>query len=778
MNNMEETYQIIKGEPILFFGNWKLLLNNVVFLDKENYEFEFILYCFENDQWTLKTQLTFKYNIKNDKEIYKMSSFGLIIKSIIINLNFKFELSIKLFRYSKLNLSTNPHIIILDSDDDDNDDNDNKNKRKREEVIVLSDEDTVSEEEYKNINKKQKKEIPKIKYLLFGVYHDENEEYLRKNLTKSLIEYIQYYDKNSFLVLWENFANKLVYEININELNGKNSNSFKVPGESQLIAGFSYFESAIILFLFPIKYNERTNTPIYENDINIEITSKILNIVNAYHGETLEMNKERLKKYGYNFPHGIFFAWTFIATLLTAIIDNNWDLNFLKVLFKDEKTIQYFKDNLIKFLFKLIKYNNKELVDIINNAVDLFIKKNNLENNENTKNNLIELFLLDEEYLFKTPYHLVILKQILIYFNFSKIAFYFRNFIIETFGLILSNINNINDLNFNKQPEDITINYYDLNDYNIDNNEISGDYFSKIIQNLNKKLKINLPTSIFLKYFYNIAQNGIYILPEQLNNMFSYFEELRNLITIEHSIELYKKTKIENYIIFYGNGHINHLFESSLHYKKHEIINFKNSFFTPYKNKSLNFVNEIEKEFISAEFLTFIENIKKFLIYYLDLEFIDSWLYDINKKSTITIKKSSNLTIESKKLQYYSELHQKFNELNDLEFSQEKEIEIINNIGIYLSIIYLTNTPTTFEKIIDNDLTYLKLTYESQFYPFIKKYIGKDNLQYLKIVYNRKMGKIFNKFQVENFLIKFNGDFNEFINIFMENINNKFIVTI
>lgn len=772
---MEETFQIIKGEPILFFRNWKLLLNNIVFINKENYEFEFILYCFENDKWTLKTTLTVKYNINNYKEIYKMSSFGLIIKSIIVNLNFKFELTIKLFRYSKLNLSTNPHVIILDSDDDSFEENieENKNKRKREEIIVLSDEDTISEEEYKNINKKQKKELTKFRYLFFAVYHDENENFLRKKLEKSLIEYIQYYNQKSFLVLWENYANKLVPVLNINELNGKNSNSFKVPAESQLIAGFSFFESSVILFLFPIKYNERTNSPIYENDINIEITSKILNIVNSYHGETVEMNKERLKKYGYNFPHGIFFSWTFIATLLTAIIDNNWDLNFLKVLFKDDNKILYFKDNLIQFLFKLIKNNSNEFINVINEVVKQLILINNLEDNENTKNNLLELLLLDEEYLFKTPYHILLVKQILIYFNFSNVALDLRNFIIETFGLILSNINNINDLNFSKQPEDLTINYYDLNDYNIDNNQISGEYFSKIIQNLNKKLKIDLPTSIFLKYFYNISQNGIYILPEQLGNMFSYFEELRNLITIEHTIELYKKTKIENFIIFYGNGHIDHLIESTLHYKKHEIINSKNEIYTSYNNNKLNFLTEIEKEFVTAQFISFLEDIKKLLIYYLELEFIDYWFYDINNN-----KQSSNLIFESKKLQYYSELHQKFNEVNDLEFSKEKEIEIINNIGIFLSLIYLTNTPTNFDKLIGNDLTYLRLTNESQFYPFIQKYIGKDNLQYLKIVYNRKIGVFFKKFEVENFIIKYYGDFNQFINKLMESINNKITVII
>lgn len=723
-----ETYTINYDNSIIIYnGNWKI---------KQIEPYRFKIYHYTNNKW--KRINTFTLN--EDTDIEKISNTPFDIRFVI---NYMDSEYFKLVTVLEITVHEDRELRL-----------DVKIKR--------GDEDSSSDDDFKKKKKMIKIEKNKnIDILLFGVYHNDNEWYLSKFFLESMTQYIKEISSKKLCCLWETppLENN---NIQLNKINGETTLSFQVKLEPDIIGCFSFLDSAIIGFMFPLSYDNQ-NKVIVKNDQDI-ISQNVNNLIQEYHGK-LDKNHD-INRYGTNYPYAIELSWNFICLLFISLVKNNNNTDILSFLFKE--SLNDFINELRDLMKILLSLNQ----GIYNNTVNNIVKRYGINKDR---------FKIDDITIFNTHEHIIMIKEILTTFDFRECINDTKVFMFNTWSKIVTRCNSeyitLKDrpvtLNLNKKSE------YSI-DYDYSQTILNTDYFTLLFNNeINGRLTIDIPTLMFLLHFYYLTKDSINITKDSINKMTNTFVQLRDIFSCTNLINISNNSDIERFIVFCGTDHIKNL---------NELLNEKD--ITVYSHSyNITIINEDYYNKLKLKYKDFIEvidMIKLDLNYYLYLEFIDYWLYetDIGKNNIDyeDIIEKEKLKNTKFKLNFYTKQRTHLKKLLNLTNNNSELEHVFMIISIYYGLLISYYTPVTEYKYTNSSNSYFNTESpikEDMLNEYLYPYIVKDkiNIKYFRIIGDPliKFSYIDEDFENEETM---EDDVKTFIELILEKIKEGFTINI
>lgn len=737
----KKIFNITQDSVIVIDPNWKI---------KQIDLNEFIIYYLsENNKW--KKMNKFKLDIYGGK----LERVPNTIFDMRINDSYLEEYSI---------ISTELEIVV------------SKEKRELSLDVKVKRGDDYDEDPDDFLIKKKQKVVNRnkpIDILFFGVYHDDNESYLSKNFINSLSNYItELSSSNKLCCLWETppFINN---HINMNSIDGDTTLSFQIQLESTLLSGFTYLDSSILGFLFPLRYDIDYN-PI----INTEFDKTCLLVNDAIkrsHG--IITSEKTFRNLGNLDTIAIQLSLNFILNIFGGLIDNNNDTEFLSLLFKDN-TDKFLKN--IRGLMKLIIFKNaSKYDDIVNKTVSDYENKFKM-NGDKYRSKLF----MDTETIFRYKEHHIIIKEVYETFDLSEITTEIKTFMFETWSMTI--FNHSKSIEFNdllnekipgpslKEKSGYSIDY-DYGDITIDSH-----YFTMLFKHeIQDRLTIDISTLMFLLHFYYMKRDGIFFQKDAISNTRNTFVQFRDLFSYTNIHTITNNTPINRLIVFTGTAHIKHLNQLLLN------DNFSSTIYN--HSYSIDIIDDYQG--LNKDVTDLLGSIKLDFHYYLHLEYIDYWFYetDIGKGNidSDTPYDQLNLVSRSKpgfKLSFHTNQRTNIRKLLKLVANNNELEDIYMIISIYYGLLLSYYTP-----IIDHKYTNASESYfnteseikETLLNEYLYPYIPKDKIE---IRNYRIIGEPLVKFTYnddnDEETLEEHGNLKAFIGLMLEKVNEGYIINI
>lgn len=723
-----EVITINQSNEILFYDSfWKIKQDFVELLDNNEIEIHFILFHFENYKWIKNEEFTITSEEKNFKKIGK-TIFEMKILKFKLNSFYEIESNIEI----KTNKTIELDAKVKRGDRDSGNSSDSKEESSIEEEIPLK--------------KRLKIENKKVEILLFNVFHNENEDYLIQNFINSMTQFNDsfliplinkndiYKKRDPLLCFWE-LPPLLNNFINRSQLNGKTSSSFQIPLESESISCFTFLETAILLFLFPLNFNPTTKKVIIENEFDL-VSHLVFTISKTFHGD----KEIKFDSFGFKTPYALQISWDFITSIFRSLINNSNNTDILKLLFKDQ--FDDFISELRLLMNKIIFKNNKKY-DLIIEKIKNELKNKYKKSDAFIENYITNTFVIQYPEIIKYPDQIILLQEMDNYFEFKEIRNDIKNFMLNTWSYLLSQVKQ--DLIYKNINDQIPVLKLESSlssmDIEIRSSFINNEYFLEIFNQINLRTNIDLHTLMFLTHFMYLKKDGIFITENSIIQITNNFLEFRDLFSIENIRILTDKRSIS----FIGAGHNKHL-KLLMQNNKDNIDYIINDYNAIFKIKFTT--NQDESKY--PEFFKQVKLIEKDLYYYLNLEYIDYWLLlsDFGKNNIDSdtsfdqLKLTENIKI--KKLNYFTNFDKYFDEL--IKESNDELKDIVKIISIYIGIILFYYFPlsnhyfmNSIESYFNTESKEKEIMLEKYLYPYISK-------NKLKIKFFRILGYPFKKF--------------------------------
>jgi hypothetical protein len=612
-----------KGKWVIKHNSTKIENNqyviSITFIKNNNKSYDIQLYCPIDNNSKQKF-----VNIKN-------TFLEVRINKIILNLDFSQTVIIEIKNENKMDLSCYQCRRKNSIQYTYFKDNNNKSFCSSECLSLFfgpkrdRDDDDESSQE-----KKKKKITPYIELLYMGEDHGEKENLLNLNFIKSLNYFSTQFnnekilvkqlnnqyninDRKPFLIFWES-EHINSNSIDISNINGKDSLSWKLPSENDSFSCFQWMDTAIYLFLYPINFDINNHVESFLDKRNNESGIGVQKYFLGTHGQTFD--DVNTKIYGFFNPFAMRYSFNFIIDLFDSIsINGEENLKYLEIILPNTQQCHNLVDNLREITYTIIQSQlqqpeiKKELDILINNH----IKK--MDGDYQTYYNMI---VQEKENLFKNRNIRMLFSLIKRYGDLSSFYNLIKSFILFTWSNIISHVRS--DL-FNeiKPFGDLELK---LNENKIIMDKINNQYFISIIENLKNELSIDLPSLLFNKIG-DLFEKGL-LLSDTTIRRKDHFTEIRDFIVLKNMLNICLSTNIKRCIIFGGNFHIKHFRQTIFNQTKININMESYSIFT-LKNHKLfddNLFNSFSKD---THF--FLEEIRKKILLYIMYEKIDEWLW-------------------------------------------------------------------------------------------------------------------------------------------------------
>jgi len=610
---------------------------------------------------------------------------------------------------------------------------------------------------------KKIKIVPSIDILFIGVDHSHLEDLLHDNLMGSLNNFSEIFNndkillkqrnntykitnRKGFLIFWESvhIGKKT---IDISNLNGKDSLSWKIPAESESLAGFQLLETAFYLFLFPLNFNnERKPEPLLENQNNekaVNIQKRLL----SRHGTNLNMIN--IKKFGLINPSALFIGIQVIKEFYNVIrLNGENNLNYLEIIIPDTKQCQNLINKIrdIMFLIQETELTKPvvymELVKQINERIhedrgEKLLNRSKISNEDQMvyKNLLIKT----KENIFKNDNLDWLWRIILSTGDFSSYYNIIKKFVLETWTIIASHVNT--ELVKLEEYDDLNIKLNENNKYNI--KTIDNNYFLSIFENLKKDLSIDIPTLIYYQTIL-LYSDGLLLSDTKIQKV-SPFLQLRNIIFFQNMINICLTTNIKRCITLSGSGHEKHFRQILDNQTK---INYNMESYN-LDLKTYKFFNNVKDLGIEYTTYSFLHELDKKIALYIMYEKIDQWLWK-TEQIKISFEESKDFMMENDKLidentliNYLSGKRlklQMFSNLIDYFKTQRPENDIkFKNIyyyiiGLYIySLIYDISPDYIMINDYYNDYVLINSDISNQFLSFLNHFSENKRIVYSDI---------------------------------------------
>ena len=729
-------FNINQDTVIVIYPNWSLKQTNLN---------EFIIYRLYKNKWKLMKK--FKLDI-DSKEFERISIFNMRINSSYLS------------DYS-----------IIETEIEIDVDKEEEEKNLSFDVKIKRGDDEEPDEDERFIKKKKNNNNNKlIDILFFGLHHDDNEGYLSKNFINSMTKYNPELSSKSkkLCCLWETppFINN---NINMNSIDGDTTLSYQIRLESSLLGGFSYLDSAMLTFFFPLNFKEG-DTPIINNEFDQQCYT-VHETVKIFHGIKYVKNNNNLS---------IQLSLNFILGIFVGLIDNNNDTEFLSLMFKEH--LGQFLQNIRDLMRKIIFKNASKYDDIINRTVDDYEKKLKM-NGDKIRSRLF----MDTELISSRKEHLIIIKEILDIFDLRELHSDIKNFMFETWSMMISNHSKmveLSDLLNEKIPSPGLLKKPDYHiDYDYSNTIINSHYFTLLFKNeIKDRSTIDISLLMFLLHFNYLKRDGIFMKTDAINKTNNTFVQFRDLFSYTNIYTIVNNTPIDRIILFTGTGHTKHLNELLL-----TNDNYRTTVYNHYHD--IDILNENDYNRLNNDVKELIDMIKLDFHYYLQLEYIDYWLYetDFGKENIDSDTHYDQLDIQfsdsqSFKLNFYTNQRINLKKLLKLVETNHELEDIYMVISIYYGLLLSYYTPVIDHKYTKESESYFNTDSEIKeklLNEYLYPYISKDNL----VIRNyRIIGEPLIKFTYdddnEEETLEDNGNIKTFIELLMEKMKEGYIINV
>jgi hypothetical protein len=713
-----DTFSLIKGNSIIIYSKWIFsftglkLVNDIYYII---YKIDEYVNKITHERSTI--ELLFKKNSGNDIKDLSPLPFMIYITDVYINKNLDHVSTFKV-QYNK---NSNYSLSI-----------DARLKRQRE----------FLKEKKRKKPKFNEKQI--IDILLIGTNHQNEEAMLKSHfpqfndffllpfLNDKIIteDGIGERNRNPYLFFWEHRPNDDDNGTKINRYDGKNSSSFNIPIEYDLLSGMTNLKSSFTCFNYPLKIDKSNNIITHDSNYRQAILAVNKGICDS-HGMSLNDIGEDKNLYGTKNQVAMLLGWLFIGELWDSYIAGGNVFIGFKIFFNDDNQIEYILELLKDVTDKILKSNQGLVQKLINKIALEYKEKYSYQYfDEEYIQFLNDLNLplnKPERVVFTNRYHLMLLRyrmQFKLYDNEEHI----KTFIYNLYSLIFMNSNSkFIDL---KEIRDIELKYINKDNMMVidnDDKEISPEYFKVLMDKIKEDLVVDIPTLYVNYFFYFLRTNGIFVPNSEWFFQGRLIVDLRNILSFYSVINICKENNIKRSIVAYGGGHILH-FDRLVKSYTDPGLRLNSTMFMINHQKIKVAPEKILKKIKSTDILNKLDAFQNDLTLYFNIESIDNWLYNTeynNYKISSSEQKPSEET-ETRKLQFIINLTDIFKNEYEPLLSNEEVEKIIRYMGIYLGLLYYSNPPVINSKINNNKKEYFHNHYikneESIKYilPFIK----------------------------------------------------------
>jgi hypothetical protein len=611
---------------------------------------------------------------------------------------------------------------------------------------------------------KKIKIIPSIDILFIGVDHAELEDLLYDNLMGALNNFSELFNndkilfkqrnntykithRKGFLIFWES-AHIGTKTIDISNLNGKDSLSWKIPAESESLAGFQVLETAFYLFLFPLNFNnEKKPEPLLENQNNekaINIQKRLL----SRHGANLNMIN--IKKFGLINPAAMFIGITQVIKEFYDVIRLNGEnnLSYLEIIIPDRNQCQNLINKIrdIIFLIQETELNKSVVQTELINQINERIHRDRWDYRAPTKISSEDqmvyknLLIQSKENIFKNDNFDWLWRIILSTGDFSSYYNIIKKFVLETWTIIASHVNT--ELFKFEEYDDLNIKLNENNNYDI--KTIDNNYFLSIFENLKKDLSIDIPTLIYYQTIL-LYSDGLLLSDTKIQKI-SPFLQLRNIIFFQNMINICLTTNIKRCITLSGSGHEQHFRKILDNQTK---INYNMESYNLQDLKSYKFFSNQKDLGFSWTTSVFFYSLRHKILLYFMYEKIDQWLWK-TEQIKISFEDSNDFMMENDvfiddntlinylsgkrlKLQMFSNLIEYFKRNRPDDDIKFKHIHYYI-IGLYIySIIYDISPDYIMINNYYNDYVLVNSDISNQFLSYLNHFSENNNIVYSDI---------------------------------------------
>ena len=596
--------------------------------------------------------------------------------------------------------------------------------------------------EYKSSKQRKVKrpkidDIQHIDILLIGTNHEVEEDMLKLYFGSLNNEFLLSFKNDTILTEKNNGTEKhrLPYlffwehppisenesTVKIKELDGTNSASFNISGDSDTLGALTFLQSAISAYNYPLSIGVKDKDKYYlKNEDDSENFLKQAELINyrieSSHGTQRRFDnmKHSAKLYGKTKPVGNDLTWVFITDLWINYLNNNNELAILKIIFHDANQLKRAMLLLRNITNKILKSNSGLLFSLQSKIAKKIAIKNDSDDNLRIMKELV----VDNTTGFNNKTQLHILHNKVIFeFILANNVQDLTDFVYEFYSLICMGCNS-SFINM-KTPPSIELNNNSIgpktDEMIIDNKDItlSETYFSLLADKIKNDLYIDIPTLYVNNFFYYLKKNGVFLDVIDYEEQAKLTVNLRNILTFYHIINVCKENNIKRCIISYGSGHIEHL-QNFINQNTSPKLRLNSTYFSLNSNKIKILYYEKAMELYNLKkgkkFIEKITEFGKILTLYFNIEQIDKWLYDTEYINHENVKKSTFDNHNTMKLQYYLKLMDKFDELKTYVYKLDNKFFLpIDYIGIYIGLLYFSNPSMINGKINNNTIQYTSI---------------------------------------------------------------------
>jgi len=711
MNNIQH-HNIIVGQEFIFGkdGQWKIK-NKQVNFSSLYYHIPIFLYELNEGNWKEIGLLDLKFKKNEEQEFKRIENsyfefkinnmtlsnngkiiFGIEIKEIIQNKDFQCYYCL---------LNRQPLFTCIKDE--------TRKSFCSKECLFLEGRKRKFEFEDEDENKPQKKiridySIKELDILMIGQDHGYRERILSKNIKDCLNEFSLQFNtikfntkkRKPFLIFWETLNREdQEKSINLSEINGRETQSWVLPLDPDVMGSFSFMQSAYVSFLYPVNYSDNGTPDINEN-------AMIQKNIGEQHG--YKDDKINFKRDGYESPIGIWCAWSFVYMFLDYILINGIDnTTFLKIFIPDNDIIKSFIEDLRQLWITLVKFNILIIREKINKKVYENLSVITFDNIESLKEQALilinEMLPLNLDLLFTKESHRTVLDIIHRedYILYKYVYAILKIFIIK-YWLKIAALVDASKVNY---PFDTEL-YINLNYTRNFDPIINENFFLKLIEELNSSLTIDIPTLLYTMFMKNMMKNKKF---NPSKNDRDIILKTRDFVSAQTIIDICNFKKIKRCIIFHGTAHtksLSEIFEYDGSIKSNDAIEHRITKYNMYNidlNKMGIDVTQEDKDTKSR-----INETLNLLVLHVMLERIDIWLWKTENLKDKQIILPIDFGDDLKKLQYHSKLLHYFLEMPK---NDEKNIETL--LKQYIGLLLSTNVPIYDDNDDDYELSKLDL---------------------------------------------------------------------
>ncbi len=707
--NKSQHHNIVVGQEFIFGGNgqWKIK-NEQVNFKALYYYIPIVLYELNEGNWIEIGSLNLKYKKKEEQEFERIenSYFNVRVNSMSLSsygkMIFGIEIKEIINKYLQCYycLSKKPIFLTII----------NEEERKSfcsEQCLFFEGRKRKFEDE--DENKPQKKiridnSIKELDIFMMGQDHGYREKVLSSHLKDCLNEFSLQFNtikinnkkRKPFLIFWETL-NKEDQEksINLSDINGRETQSWILPLDPDVMGSFSFMQSAYISFLYPVSYSVDGTPDIIEN-ANIQ---RKIGGQHGYKDDKINFNRD-----GYDSPIANWCSWSFVHMFLDYILLNGINnTNFLQIFIPDIDIIKSFIEDLRQVWINLVKFNTLVIKQKISKKVYDSLSIITFDNIESLKEQALiltdEMLPTDINLLFTKESHRTVLdiihREDYIKYKYSYIDL--KNFIIKYWLKIAALV----DASKVEYPFYLNLSI-NLNYTRNFTPIINENFFLKLIEELNSYLSIDIPTLLYTMFMKKMMKNKKIDSSKDDKDIIL---KTRDFVSSQTVIDICNFKKIKRCIIMHGTAHtksLSEIFENDGFQKSISAIEHRISKYGMYKIK-LNGMNIDVTEYDNDTKIRLNDQLN-LLVLHLMLEKIDNWLWTTETLDNKQISLPNDFSDDLKKLQYHSKLLEYF-----LEMPKNDEKGVETSLKQYIGLVLSTNVPIYDDKSDDYETAKLDL---------------------------------------------------------------------